>query len=121
MQNDIERSSWPNYFREFTKRNLSRPTKLETFGEVGAQREEQHLPFGGISLEDTGKDAPRIEIMLGGGTRADPRHLTHTIRHVTRIAVKRGDDERDEAMEMETSDGTKTLLRFEALTELAAD
>jgi Family of unknown function (DUF5335) len=120
MQNDIERSKWTNYFRDFNRRNLTRPTKLETFGELGAQQEERYLPFSGISLEDSGKDAPRIEIMLGGGAPADPRHLTHTITHVTRIAVKRG-DERDEAMEIEASDGTKTLLSFEALAELVAD
>lgn len=120
MQNDIERSNWSSYFREFNKRNLSRPTKLETFGELGAQQEEEHLPFTGISLEDSGKDAPRVEIMLGGSSPTDPRHLSHTITHVSRIAVKLGDDGRDEAMEIEANDGTKTLLSFETLAELPA-
>src|SRR5581483_10683600 len=72
------REELATYFREFSKRNHARPTRLEIFGELGAQSEESHLPLGGISVENTGKDAPRIEIMLGGNSLIDPRHLTHT-------------------------------------------
>ncbi|HZS06830.1 MAG TPA: DUF5335 family protein [Blastocatellia bacterium] len=120
MQGEIRREELATYFREFSKRNHARPTRLEIFGELGAQSEESHLPLGGISVENTGKDAPRIEIMLGGNSLIDPRHLTHTVTRASRITPKRSPDGRDEALEIEDEGGTKTLLRFEALAELSA-
>ena len=41
MKDYIDRSVWTNYLNEFTKRNHSRPTRLEVFGENGAQEEER--------------------------------------------------------------------------------
>jgi hypothetical protein len=117
MQDEIKREIWAKYFKEFSKRNEARSTILEVFGEIGAQPEERHLPLAGVSVEDSGKDAPRIEIMLGGD---DPRHLTHTITRVKRVMRKLGADGRDEAIEIEDAGGAKTVLQFEALTELKA-
>ncbi len=119
MRDEIKREDWTEYFKGFSKRNQARSTKLEVFGEIGAQREERHLPLAGVSVEDSGKDAPRIEIMLGGGGD-DPRHLTHTITRVNRVMRKLGADGRDEAIEFEDAGGAKTVLQFEALTELKA-
>jgi hypothetical protein len=119
MQDEIKRENWAEYFKGFSKRNQARPTKLEVFGEFGAQPEERHLPLAGVSVEDSGKDAPRIEIMLGGGGD-DPRHLTHTITRVNRVLLKLGADGRDDAIEFEDAGGEKTVLQFEALTELKA-
>ena len=118
MQGEIKRKNWTEYFKGFSKRNQARSTKLEVFGEIGAQPEERHLPLAGLSVEDSGKDAPRIEIMLGGG--ADPRRLTHTATRVDRVTLKRGADGRDEAIEFEDVGGAKTVLQFEALTGLKA-
>jgi hypothetical protein len=119
MQDEIKRENWTEYFKGFSKRNQARSTKLEVFGEIGAQREERYLPLAGVSVEASGKDAPRIEIMLGGGGD-DPRHLTHTITRVKRVMRKLGAEGRDEAIEIEDAGGAKTVLQFEALTELKA-
>lgn len=118
MQDEIKRENWTEYFKRFSKRNQARSTKLEVFGEIGAQREGRHLPLAGLSFEGSGKDAPRIEIMLGGGH--DPRHLTRTITRVNRVMRKISADGRDEAIEFEDAGGAKTVLQFEALTELKA-
>jgi hypothetical protein len=119
MQNEIKRENWTEYFKGFSKRNQGRSTKLEVFGKIGAQREERYLPLAGMSVEDSGKDAPRVEIMLGGGGD-DLRHLTHTITRVNRVMRKLGAEGRDEAIEIEDAGGAKTVLQFEALTELKA-
>jgi hypothetical protein len=119
MRDEIKRESWAEYFKGFSKRNQARSTKLEVFGEIGAQTEERHLPLAGVSVEDSGKDAPRIEIMLGDGGD-DRRHLTHTIARVNRVMRKLGADGHDEAIEFEDADGAKTVMQFEALTELKA-
>jgi hypothetical protein len=60
MQDEIKRENWAEYFKGFSNRNQARSTKLEVFGEIGAQREERHLPFAGVSVEDSGKDGDSL-------------------------------------------------------------
>jgi Family of unknown function (DUF5335) len=115
---EVERGQWAAFFDEFSKRNRSRATRLETFSDLGAQEEERNLPLNGISVEETGTDAPRIEIMLGGERPKDERHLTHTIARAVHVIPKTDSNGRDEALEIEDADGVKTLLRFESLPEL---
>ena len=118
MPGEIERGEWVSFFGDFSKRNQSRATRLETFSDLGAQEEEQNLPLNGVSVEETGADAPRIEIMLGGVSPSDERHLTHTIERAARVITKTSADGQDEALEIEDADGIKTLLRFESLPKL---
>ncbi|HEX5085626.1 MAG TPA: DUF5335 family protein [Blastocatellia bacterium] len=115
---EIKRDQWARFFDEFSKRNLSRPTRMETFGDLGAQEEEQNLPLNGVSVNEKGTDAPQIEIMLGAGSAGDERHLTHTIARAARVFTKTSADGRDEALEIEDADGVKTLLQFESLPKL---
>jgi hypothetical protein len=115
MNEKLDHLDWANYFNEFTKRNQSRPTKLEVFGEAGAQEEERGMPFTGISIEQKHGN-PRVEIMLGdlSGTR----HLTHVVSNVHQITPKLGLDGRDEALEIVSAEGETSLLRFEPQTML---
>ena len=119
MKEYIDRSVWINYFNEFTRRNQSRPTQLEVFGENGAQKEECGLPFVGISLE-RGNGAPSVEIMFGGNGAGESRHLTHVIANVQQITPKPGPDGRDEALEIVDGQGDKSLLRFERQSMIPA-
>ena|SRR5215813_6575947 len=112
MNEKIDRSVWINYFNEFTRRNQSRPTKLELLGVMGAQEEERGLTLAGISLE-RGNGMPAIEIMFDGPNGGAPRHLTHVIENIVEITPKRGLDGRDEALEIVDSDGERNLLTFQ--------
>src|SRR5215204_4621102 len=85
MKDNIEREAWNLFLTEFSKRNQSRPTWLQVFGEAGAQSEEQGLPLAGISLEEKGAGAPRVQIMLGGRDAFESRHLTHMISNVESV------------------------------------
>lgn len=118
MSEEIRRDRWRTYFDQFSKRNQFRPTRLQIFGEMGVQEEERFLPLNGISVEETGHNAPRIEIMLGGGSPDDERHLTHAIARASQVTPKLAADGMDEALEIKDGDGVKTLLRFETLPEL---
>ncbi|HEY3026017.1 MAG TPA: DUF5335 family protein [Pyrinomonadaceae bacterium] len=119
MQEVIERKQWESFVKEFNRRNGMRATRVEVVGrDIGAQEEERLLPLTGISLEERGRDAPRLEISLGGETSKDERHLTHTVSHVRSIMRKIGTDLREEALLLEDEEGTKTILHFEALPEL---
>ena len=119
MKDYIDRSVWINYFNEFTRRNQSRPTRLEIFGELGAQEEERGLPFAGISLE-RGNGSPSIAIMFGEPNSNTPLHLTHVVENVKEITPKRGLDGRDEALQIISAQGETSLLRFEPQSFIAA-
>ncbi len=119
MKENIDRSVWINYFDEFTRRNQSRRTRLEVFGENVAQLEERGRPFAGISLE-RGNGKPSIKIMFGGPNGGTPRHLTRIIENVEEITPKDGLDGRDEALEIVDTQGEKSLLRFEPQPMIAA-
>lgn len=84
MNGEIEQNQRATYLNEFSKRNRMRSVRLQLVGEeIGAQEEAQHLPLTGVSL-DKGDGALRVEIMLGGQTAADTRHLAHTVASVER-------------------------------------
>lgn len=111
MSREIKRESWTEFFNDFSRRNLARLTRVEIFGEMGAQEEGNFLPFNGVSVAGSGST---LEIMLGGQSPSDPRHLSHSIDHVTNVYAKKALDGRDEAIEFVDAEGTKTLLRFES-------
>ena len=119
MDRNIEPNQWAIYFKEFNKKNQSRPTRLEVFDQMGVQTVEHELPLIGIDLEVKGEGVPRIEIMLGG-QGADEIHLTHTITRAQRVNVKISEMGGDEVLEIESEGNVKTLLRFESLPELGA-
>jgi hypothetical protein len=120
MKDNIEREAWTSYLTEFSERNKSRPTWLQVFGEAGAQSEERGLPLMGISIEDRGADAPRIQIMLGGHDAIESRHLTHMISDVERVTLQLGNDGRDDAIEFTDKQGEASLLIFTHRARMAA-
>ncbi|MDX6711510.1 MAG: hypothetical protein QOH96_2526 [Blastocatellia bacterium] len=119
MKGEIARDQWKTFLDEFSKRNQLRPTRLEIIGqEIGAQEEEELLPFLGISFERKGTAAGSIEILLGGETAREPRQLTHTIFNAQRIVPIVGIVALEDGLGIEDKDGVKTLLRFEELPEI---
>jgi len=119
MPGFIERDQWKAFLDEFSKRNQLRATRLEVIGEeIGAQEEEQLLPFSGASFETKGDAAGSVEIILGGETAAEPRHLTHTISNVEKIAPLIGITGLEDGLGIEDKEGNKTILRFETLPGL---
>lgn len=113
MSDTIEVTNWTNYFKDFSVKNFKRPVKLEIFGELGALEQVKKLPFSGIYVELAGKNAPRVEILLGGLSATEVEYLTHTILNVQTIMTLSGNDNFDSAIEFSSADGTKTLLSFE--------
>lgn len=118
MTGFIEREQWKSFLDDYTKRNMLRPTRLEVIAATGAQEEEQFLPLLGVSLETKGDAAGSVEVILGGETAEESRHLTHTISNVERIAPLVAADTVEGGLGFEDKEGGKTLLRFEVLPEL---
>ncbi len=120
MKGNFDRNAWTNYFKEFSARNMARPTRLESFGEFGAQEEKHGLPFEGIAMDTSLAGPPSVEIMLGGHGVSKARHLTLVIPDVQEITPKGGLDGRDEALEIVSGEGYRHLLRFEREARMAA-
>src|SRR6185369_8889202 len=122
MQGEIGQNQWKTFLDEFSTRNQLRPTHLEVIGmDIGAQEEEKYLPFVGASFEPKGAAAGSVEIILGGETDADARHLTHTVFNVRRIAPIIGRNSLEDGLGIEDGDGAKTILTFDVLPELPDD
>jgi hypothetical protein len=121
MAGFIEKNQWKSFLDEFTKRNQFRASRMEIVGESGAQEEEKYLPFVGVSLDPKGSIAGSIEIVLGGETAKDQRHVEHLVTNVRRIAPLFGPSGLENGLGFEDEDGTKTLLTFERLPEIAED
>ena len=116
MSETIEVTNWADYFKEFSAKNFKRHVKLEIFGELGALEEVKELPLAGIYVELKGKNAPRVEILLGGISAQKIDYLTHTVANVKTVMSLSGSDNFENAVEFESNDGTKTLMSFESRT-----
>lgn len=120
MKDNLERQWWAMYLSDFNQRNRWRPTWLQVFGESGAQSEEVGLPLMGISIEEKGANAPRVQIMLGSHDAVGARHLTHAITNVRRLMPQVGTDGRDESIEFVDADGEASLLIFKHRARMGA-
>ena len=118
MPGFIERDQWKSFLEDFSKRNQMRATRLEVVGEIGAQEEEKYLPLIGVSFEPKGSEAGSVEIILGGETAKDARHVEHLVENVQRVAPLIGPDGLEEGLGFEDADGVKTILLFEKLPEI---
>ncbi len=117
MDKIINKDEWADFFARFNKINSSRATRLREFDKMGAQTVEHGLPLSGLDLQNKGEDSPIVEIILGG-EKPGQKHLTHSISHVTQVAVKFDDAGREEVLEIENEQGAKVLLSFEAMAEI---
>ena len=120
MQGQIRTDDWQKYLNDFSRRNAGRTARLELLSEdLGAQGDDvERLPLQGITLDKRSSRTSSLEIMLGGQGTADVHHLTYTVPRVRRIVAKFGPDAREDALEIESEDGARTLLIFETLREL---
>ena len=106
---EIPRETWVEQLNEFTAIHEGWLVSLDVLGpEIGAQPEIINLPLLGVSADRADHDrAIAVSVMLSA-----TEHFTHTIHGVTRINIERADDGADAELEIESADGTRTILRF---------
>ena len=104
----IPPSEWRTALDRFSLTHQGWPVTIEILSPaMGAQPEVIELPLSGISLSAPNDD-PAIAVTM---SRRAPEHITHVVEHVRRVYVDHADGE-DNEIEVEASDGTRTLLRF---------
>ncbi len=107
---EIPGDGWRAFFDAFSRIHRGWRSRLEVIGkEIGAQEEGRDLPLIGISadFEDPGRE--RVLIALGG---APDDHVSHAVPHPKAVRVLQSREGALEALEIESADGSVTLLRF---------
>ena len=110
---EIPRDTWNDFFAAFSEQHDDEAVDVEIMGtDIGAQTEARELHLRGISPATSRKDeALALTLASPDGT-----HITHMIAKPIHVWVQRT-DESEGSLEIESADGTKTLLRFTAPAE----
>src|SRR6185503_19681055 len=105
---EIPREGWNRFFARFNHDHEMQMVTVEIFGaEIGAQVEGRSLLLGGISAGDDNADS--LVLMFDA---VDGEHLTHMVNDPTHLWIQRTPDNTDEALEVESANGTRTLVRL---------
>ena len=108
---EVPRREWARRLNEFTAIHEGWLISLEVLGaDLGAQPEVENLPLLGVSADRADHDGA-VAVSVG---RTPNEHFTHLIHAVTRIWIERTDEGADAALQIESADGTRTILRFRA-------
>jgi hypothetical protein len=106
---EIPREQWIRYFDDFSKSHEGWIATVEVIGaDIGDQEEASGLPLVGISADVKAREN-RIDLMVGGKPGVDVERFIDRPKHVW---VKEPRIPGDEAIEVESEDGIKTLLNF---------
>jgi Family of unknown function (DUF5335) len=109
LTQEIPRNEWPEFFNRFSRQHEGWLVTLEVFSpDFGAQEEVHDLPLEGIAISEN-DNAGAIAISAG---KTSDDHLTHTVVAPLRVWIEKTFQGADEALEIESEDDTKTLLRF---------
>ena len=105
----IPRADWRTKLDEFSTVHKGWRMSLELLApELGAQPEIDDLPLKGVAAEIGGADAT---ITISAGSKGLDQ-ITHTIHTPTRVQLEQNDEGADVALEIESSDHAKAILRF---------
>ncbi|MGE3958342.1 MAG: DUF5335 family protein [Vicinamibacterales bacterium] len=104
----VPQAQWREALDAFSLSHFAWPVSVEVVSpDMGVQPEVVELPLGGISVDDTGGH-PAVAISM---SREAPEHVTHLVQDVAAIRFQR-EGNVDQAIEIQTLDGTRTILRF---------
>jgi hypothetical protein len=107
MNAEVNKNDWTNFFESMSKRRFDWSTSIEVLDpEMGDQVLSHGLPLNGLTMETVG-DEITLDISVGGKKN---RHQTHNIVNPSRIAYLQGDESHGEVIDIEESNGTKTLI-----------
>ena len=115
MSTPLKREEWRFYLASFNRHNQDRPTELKVFDYLEV---EHQLLLNGIVLEETGDDAPKLEILLGSPATPS-EHVTHTITRVQQITPQTIGG-RYEGLEIVDGNNVRTTLSFKTEQHLLA-
>jgi hypothetical protein len=106
---EIPRDEWAEYLDSFSRQHEGWLVTVEVLGEeIGAQVEAGEMALAGITADLKG-GGDVISIILGKGAT---ERVTHNIARPTHVRIEQAESGADMALQIESADGTATLVRF---------
>ncbi|HOK45654.1 MAG TPA: DUF5335 family protein [Bryobacteraceae bacterium] len=106
----IPRSEWQAFCDMFSRQHEGWLTTLEVLSmDLGGQQEATDLPFQSINADLKGSDPDAIEIRVGTSPQSQ---VTRIINGVARFSYERSETGEHEGLEVLTTTGERTVLRF---------
>jgi hypothetical protein len=107
---EIPRDEWKSFFDVFSRQHEGWLATLEISGQdVDAQQQPSEAPFMGITLTWVVGESEAIALNLG---RTPEDHVKHTVIEPTHVWLAQTPEGANAALEIESADETRTLLRF---------
>ena len=106
---EIPRGDWRSFFEVFSRQHEGWLATLEVVGPGIAQPAAGQFPLKDVALTSVVGESEGITINLG---KAPEDHLKHTVIEPTHVWLVQTSEGADAALEIESADDTKTLLRF---------
>lgn len=109
---EISFDEWQSFFNDFTHLHQDEHVNVETMrrGDLGVRQRLCDVPLLGIvSACAKAGEGPWIEVVARGASGAP---ATHAIAHPSRVRLAEEDD-RAVALQVESEDGSVTMIRFE--------
>lgn len=105
----IPKDEWGNFFDDLSRRRYEWKTSVEVIGEeIGSQVLSDGLSLRGVTAENRNGDTV-IEILVGSDRE---HHQTHNIFDAAAVAFLPNENDAGGILEIEETDGTKTLVRI---------
>ncbi len=105
----VPRAEWATFLEGFSRRHRDWLATVEVLGRQGAQVEARELPLQGLTCEPDGRS---ITILFG---RRSEDHLEHPVEDPQQVWVEVAEDGAEAALEIESGNGTKTILEFRSV------
>ncbi|HEY2970933.1 MAG TPA: DUF5335 family protein [Pyrinomonadaceae bacterium] len=107
---EIPRNEWRSFFDVFSRQHEGWLATLEILGrEVAAKQEPRESAFKGITLTSVVGESEALAINLG---KTPEDHVKHTVIEPKHVLLVQTSEGANAALEIESADETKTLLRF---------
>lgn len=106
---EIPRDDWQSFLRVFSRQHEGWLATLEGVGLDIAQPAAGEFPLKDVALTSVVGGSEGITINLG---KAPEDHVKHTVIEPTHVWLVQTSEGADAALEIESADNTKTLLRF---------
>lgn len=109
MTTVIHKENWKEFFDQLSREKLDWETTIQVLSEeTGAQFLSSGLPFAGLTYDEK-DDESKIEVIVGSDTE---HHQTHNIFNPKFAAYESVEEKNEFTLDIENSDGTKTLIKF---------
>ncbi len=108
MTINLPKDKWLQFFNDLNKRRFGWRTKIEVMSDsIGDQVLSENLFLNGITISEKGEDIS-IEIAVSKNTA----HQSHNILNPSKVAFLSDGEKSGEIVEIEESNGTKTLVHI---------